>query len=149
MIDGHRLYSLQHFSQLEKCLGVLYHCVTYCTLDISGCPERICPDYIWKPVVVQSACVQVIFGNQWLSRAHVSRLYLDISGCPEHMCPDYIWTSVVVKSACVQIILSALYPQKLAITSPTSSGLSVGIVRSRTQTMEFVVLLLPRPAVAW
>jgi hypothetical protein len=30
-----------------------------------------------------------------------------------------------------------LYPRKLAITSPTSGGLSVGIVRSWTQTMEF------------
>jgi hypothetical protein len=30
-----------------------------------------------------------------------------------------------------------LYPQKLAITSPTRGGRSVGIVRSRTQTMEF------------
>jgi hypothetical protein len=30
-----------------------------------------------------------------------------------------------------------LYPQKLAITSPTSGGRSVGIVRSLTQTMEF------------
>jgi hypothetical protein len=30
-----------------------------------------------------------------------------------------------------------LYPQKLAITSPTSGGRSVGIVRSRTRTMEF------------
>jgi hypothetical protein len=30
-----------------------------------------------------------------------------------------------------------LYPQKLAHTSPTSGGRSVGIVRSRTQTMEF------------
>jgi hypothetical protein len=30
-----------------------------------------------------------------------------------------------------------LYPQKLAITSPTSGGRSVGIIRSRTQTMEF------------
>jgi hypothetical protein len=29
------------------------------------------------------------------------------------------------------------YPQKLAITSPISGGRSVGIVRSRTQTMEF------------
>jgi hypothetical protein len=28
-------------------------------------------------------------------------------------------------------------PQKVAITSPTSGGRSVGIVRSRTQTMEF------------
>jgi hypothetical protein len=33
-----------------------------------------------------------------------------------------------------------LYPQKLAIASPTSGGRSVGIVRSRTQTMEFVFL---------
>jgi hypothetical protein len=30
-----------------------------------------------------------------------------------------------------------LYPQKLALTSLTSSGRSVGIVRSRTQAMEF------------
>jgi hypothetical protein len=30
-----------------------------------------------------------------------------------------------------------LYLQTLAITSPTSGGRSVGIVRSRTQTMEF------------
>jgi hypothetical protein len=30
-----------------------------------------------------------------------------------------------------------LYSQKLAITSPTSGGRSVGIVRSRTQTMKF------------
>jgi hypothetical protein len=33
-----------------------------------------------------------------------------------------------------------LYLQKLAITSPTSDGRSVSIVRSRTQTMEFVFL---------
>jgi hypothetical protein len=30
-----------------------------------------------------------------------------------------------------------LCPQKLAITTPTSGGRSVGLVRSRTQTMEF------------
>jgi hypothetical protein len=30
-----------------------------------------------------------------------------------------------------------LYPQKLALTSPTSGGRSVGIVRSLTQTTEF------------
>jgi hypothetical protein len=30
-----------------------------------------------------------------------------------------------------------LYPQKLALTSQTSGGLSVGIVRSRTQVTEF------------
>jgi hypothetical protein len=43
--------------------------------------------------------------------------------------------------------LGTLYPQKLAITSPTSGGRSVGIVLSRTQTMEFsfsfLVFILP------
>jgi hypothetical protein len=34
-----------------------------------------------------------------------------------------------------------LYPQKLAITSPTRGGRSVGIVRSRTQTMEFFYVI--------
>jgi hypothetical protein len=33
--------------------------------------------------------------------------------------------------------VAPFYPQKLAITSPTSGGRSVGIVRSQTQTMEF------------
>jgi hypothetical protein len=41
-----------------------------------------------------------------------------------------------------------LYPQKLAITSPTSGGRSVGTVRSRTQTMEFVCLFF-FPASLW
>jgi hypothetical protein len=33
-----------------------------------------------------------------------------------------------------------LYPKKLALTSPASGGLSVGIVRSQTQATEFKVL---------
>jgi hypothetical protein len=32
-----------------------------------------------------------------------------------------------------------LYPQKLALISPTSGGRSVGIVRSRTKATEFLV----------
>jgi hypothetical protein len=32
---------------------------------------------------------------------------------------------------------STLYPQKLTLTSPTSGGRSVGVVRSRTQATEF------------
>jgi hypothetical protein len=35
-----------------------------------------------------------------------------------------------------------LYPQKLALTSPTSGGRSVGIVRSQTQTTKFVFVFL-------
>jgi hypothetical protein len=33
---------------------------------------------------------------------------------------------------------TSLYPQELALTSPTSGGRSVGIVRSRTQATEFI-----------
>jgi hypothetical protein len=35
-----------------------------------------------------------------------------------------------------------LYPQKLTLTSPTSRGRSVGIVRSRTQATEFSLVLI-------
>jgi hypothetical protein len=35
-----------------------------------------------------------------------------------------------------------LYPQNLALTSPTSGGRWVGIVRSRTQAKEFLFLVV-------
>jgi hypothetical protein len=35
-----------------------------------------------------------------------------------------------------------LYPQKLSLTSPTSGGRSVGIVRSRTKFTELRVLVI-------
>jgi hypothetical protein len=38
------------------------------------------------------------------------------------------------------------YPQKLALTSPTGGGRSVGIVRSRTKATELYVLLGISPA---
>ena len=37
--------------------------------------------------------------------------------------------------------VTPLYPQKLALTSPTGGGLSVGIGRSRTKATEFFLLL--------
>jgi hypothetical protein len=36
--------------------------------------------------------------------------------------------------------VTPLYPQKLALTSPTGGGRSVGIVRSRTKATEFIFL---------
>jgi hypothetical protein len=36
------------------------------------------------------------------------------------------------------------YPQKLALTSPTCGGHSVGIVRSRTKAMEFDIITITR-----
>jgi len=38
--------------------------------------------------------------------------------------------------------VTPLYPQKLALTSPTGGGRSVGIVRSRTKATEFSLVLL-------
>jgi hypothetical protein len=35
-----------------------------------------------------------------------------------------------------------LYPQKLALTSPTSGSRSAGIVRSRTQATEFIIIIV-------
>jgi hypothetical protein len=37
--------------------------------------------------------------------------------------------------------VTPLYPQKLALTSPTSGGRSVGIVRLRTKATEFFLML--------
>ena len=42
--------------------------------------------------------------------------------------------------------VTTLYPQKLALTSPTGGGRSVGIVRSRTKAMEFSLIL---PIALW
>jgi len=40
--------------------------------------------------------------------------------------------------------VTPLYPQKLALTSPTSGGRSVGIVRSRTKATEVFFMVLAR-----
>jgi hypothetical protein len=42
-----------------------------------------------------------------------------------------------------------LHPQKLALTSPTSGGRSVGIVRSRTKNTEFVCSPLKLVPLTW
>jgi hypothetical protein len=39
--------------------------------------------------------------------------------------------------------VTPLYPQKLALTSPTGGGRSVGMVRSRTKATEFSFNLAP------
>ena len=41
--------------------------------------------------------------------------------------------------------MTPLYPQKLASTSPTGGGRSVGIVRSRTRATEFIIIIIIIP----
>jgi len=50
------------------------------------------------------------------------------------MCSEQVWTAV--GNRCADHV-TPLYPQKLALTSPTSGGRSVGIVRMRTKATEF------------
>jgi len=38
--------------------------------------------------------------------------------------------------------VTPLYPQKLALTSPTGGGRSVGIVRSRTKATEVFIIII-------
>jgi hypothetical protein len=40
--------------------------------------------------------------------------------------------SVLIIVPCISVLRGTLYPQKLALSSPTSGGRSVGIVRSGT-----------------
>jgi len=40
--------------------------------------------------------------------------------------------------------VTPLYPQKLALTSPTGGGRSVGIVRARTKATEFSLVYVYR-----
>ena len=45
--------------------------------------------------------------------------------------------------------VTPLYQQKLALTSPTGGGLSVGIVRPRTKATEFIFLVFVRDIHSW
>ena len=47
---------------------------------------------------------------------------------------------MVVGTRCANHV-TPLYPQKLALTSPTGGGRSVGMVRSRTKAMEFSLVI--------
>ena len=49
-----------------------------------------------------------------------------------------------VGTRCVDHV-TPLYPQKLALTSPTGGGRSVGIVRVRTKATEFSFMMLRVP----
>jgi hypothetical protein len=70
----------------------------------------------------------------------------DIFTAVELLCiPGIYWIYILVHPShqyFYPLLGDEFYPQKLAITSPTNGGRSVGIVRSRTQTMEFSFVLV-------
>jgi hypothetical protein len=77
--------------------------------------------------------------SSWTPAARLSYCVLNIGNVPSQHRRSFHWP-VVVPPFCIYI-RGTLYPQKLAITSPTSGGRSVGMVRSRTQTMEFYIYI--------
>jgi lipopolysaccharide/colanic/teichoic acid biosynthesis glycosyltransferase len=52
-----------------------------------------------------------------------------------------IFSLIIIIIIIIITILTSLYPQQLALTSPTSGGRSVGIVRSRTDSTDFFFIL--------
>jgi hypothetical protein len=56
-------------------------------------------------------------------------------GSIKHILPVFIYLFIYLFS--LRWPRNTLYPQKLALTSPTSGGRSVGIVRLRTKATEF------------
>jgi hypothetical protein len=75
----------------------------------------------------------VIFGSPLVSRGFPLHLLLEVDQSDPSRNPSLRpWGIRLTDHA------TTLYPQKLALTSPTSGGSSVDIVRSRTKATELV-----------
>jgi hypothetical protein len=72
-----------------------------------------------------SKCFSTLFlsGDEWIASGFSLLTLVETS-----------WNPIYVR------LLGTLYPQKLAVTSPTSGGCSVGIVCSRNQATELSFL---------
>ena len=62
------------------------------------------------------------WGATWIKKVEAPVQETEIKTAVGNRCADHV---------------TPLYPQKLALTSPTGGGRSVGIVRSRTKATEF------------
>jgi hypothetical protein len=76
-----------------------------------------------------------------MKAVHLDRKQTDLHTEEFKMKLDVLWRSRKPRLTTVRYPLrwprDTPYPQKLALTSPTSGGRSVGIVRSRTKVTEF------------
>jgi len=51
----------------------------------------------------------------------------------------FVCNNLIFTDYFIIFYVTPLYPQKLALTSPTGGGRSVGMVRSRTKATEFII----------
>ena len=73
---------------------------------------------------------EVNWGATWIKKSSGSRSRKQRLTAVGTRCADHV---------------TSLYPQKLALTSPTGGGRSVGIVRSRTKATEFSLVFISFP----
>jgi hypothetical protein len=59
-----------------------------------------------------------------------------------NVCCSILYSINILYNPQGSVTLPTLYPQKLALTSPTSGGRSIGIVRSRTHATDFSFFLV-------
>jgi hypothetical protein len=73
-----------------------------------------------------------VYGHHQICAGHAETVSVYASVCHTPIFNVHCWSSILK----LFVRMSTLYTQKLALTSPTSGGCSVGIVRSRTQATE-------------
>jgi hypothetical protein len=121
---------------------------------VSSAQMSVCGDVMHIPFAVLASPIPVIYSDLLLP--YKTKVYLCYSGVearkgvhtelhPFHCCIEFMYLS---SGSCLESReygrrdpsrwpRGTLYPQKLAITLPTSGGCLVCIVRSRTQAMVF------------
>ena len=92
-------------------------------------PNPFRPPWFNYPKYVKAEPREVNWGATWMKKSSGSRSRKQWLTAVGTRCADHV---------------TPLYPQKLALTSPTGGGRSVGIVRVRTKATEFSLSMSKR-----
>jgi hypothetical protein len=119
-------------------IRVSFLCVTETVHRLCGLVVRV-PGYRFKGPGFDSRRYQVFWEVVGLERGPLSLVRITEELLKRKVATPVEKTEINGRGDSLRWPLDTLYPQKLAITSPTSGGRSVGIVRWRTTAPEFLV----------